>query len=147
MGEVDFIQRLYKLSSAEKREALRNAIGRKCKFPVSSAKLDYILARINIHRAYLIKATSNPTKFLNIATAEHIDTKDRVLFSQVFPIYGRFVSGLFVKTDTKTFTPICGTLDHNNDAAAVKLTLNYQTCGTISSTYTLILYETGSFQF
>lgn len=138
---MDFIQRLVKLSADERKEQLFRAVRGKCKFPVSTARLDYIATRLNLQRIYFIKATSDPNKFLNIATSEHIETKGKILLSQVFPLYGKFIPGYFVKTDTAANSPIAGTIDNLQEAAAVKITLSRLACGTISTSYTLVLYE------
>lgn len=138
---MDFIQRLFKLSDDERKEQLFRAIRGKCRFPVSAARLDYIATRLNLQRVYFIKATSDPNKFLNIATSEHIETKDKILLSQVFPLYGKFTPGYFVKTDRTANTLVFGAIDNQQEAAAVKITLTRLSCGMVSTTYTLVLYE------
>lgn len=131
------------MSAEERRELLCRVIRRKCKYPVPKARLDYIVAQLNLHRAYVIKTTSDPIKFLNIATSEHIDTGDRILLSQVFPLYGRFTPGFFVKTDQQTIVPVPGDINAKQDAAAIKIVLSRQSCGTVLTTYMLVLFESG----
>lgn len=139
---MDFIQQHLRMSAEERRELLCRVIRRKCKYPVPKARLDYIVSRLNLRRTYIIKTTNDPIKFLNIATSEHIEKDERILLSQVFPLYGRFTPGFFVKTDTEVITPVSGTMDKNKDAAAVKIVLHYLSSGAVSTTYTLVLYET-----
>ena len=138
---MDVIQRLLRLSADERKELLCDAIRKKCKYPISKARLNYIATRLNLQRTYLIKATSDHNKFLNIATSEHIETEDRILLSQVIPLHGRFTPGFFIKTDKEALNLVRGTMDIKQEAAAVKIVLNRLSCGTVSTTYILALYE------
>ncbi len=138
---MDIIQRFLRLSADERKELLYDAIRRKCKYPISENRLNFITARLNLHRPYLIKVTSDHNKFLNITTSEHIETEGRILLSQVFPLYGQFTPGFFVKTDKEAFTPVRSTMDVKQEAAAVKIALNFLNGSMVSMTYTLVLYE------
>lgn len=134
------MQRLSKLTSQEKRDALRNAIRRKCRFEMSSHRLDFILDHLNLNRPYSIKATIDPGKFLNVATAENVATPERKMLSFVIKLYGDFEYGFFLKSEWESCS-VPGEINSKQAAAAIKWMIVQLKGQPATVTYTLVLYE------
>ena len=132
--------RITKLTYEEKVQALCQAIRRKCLHGVTPHQLQRIISRININRPYLIKATADPQKFLNMIAEEFISTAERSTISYILPLYGNYKSGFFCKTSGKTYSE-CSTLLGRHSAAALKMTIHQSKGVPPQTTYTIIIYE------
>lgn len=140
------MQRLSKMASQEKRDALRSAIRRKCQNGISNQRLDLILEGLNVNRPYSIKTTRDYGRFLNIATVETVATPERKTLSYVTSLYGDFKCGFFFKSERESCS-IPGEINSERDAAAVKQTIVQHRGEPATVTYTLVLYESRKGRF
>ena len=121
-------------------QQLRKAIQRKCSH-LPASRLDKILEKIDPNRRYFIQVTNNPQKFLNIVTAETIQSDGTQFVSDTTPIYGAFSPGRFINLQGNK-TLLSGTIDEGAPAAALKSSYGnrFLENQTVLS-YTLVIYE------
>lgn len=106
---------------------------------INKKHLELILDVIDYERQYYVKIMRNPQKFKNIVVNECVRSSNENVHSESFHIYGKFISGVFKKTEHERISE-SSVLEEDLPAAALKH-IRIESEQGIRSVHEIVIYQ------